>query len=230
MQFERAVQALSDAGVEFVIIGGLSATFHGSARVTYDLDICYFRTSANLRRLAAALAPFHPRSRGFPAGLPFVWDETTLRNGAIFTLQTDIGEIDLLAEVAGLGDFEAVKGQSITVEAFDRRVVILDLPGLIRRNAPQGGRKDLSTLSELESYLFSAENTRRALDDGQELMRQCRKSRSPNRGTVHHARAGREQSPAPLTELDLSRPASIPLQEDVQVRNLRYRSAVDFPI
>jgi len=38
MQFEKAVQTLCDAGVEFVIIGGLSAAFHGSAQVTYDLD------------------------------------------------------------------------------------------------------------------------------------------------------------------------------------------------
>jgi len=29
MQFERAVQTLSDGGVEFVLIGGVSATFHG---------------------------------------------------------------------------------------------------------------------------------------------------------------------------------------------------------
>ncbi len=48
--------------------------------------------SQNLRRLAAALAPFHPRPRGFPTGLPFIWDEGTLRNTSILTLQTDIGE------------------------------------------------------------------------------------------------------------------------------------------
>jgi hypothetical protein len=158
MQFERAVQALSDAAVDFVIIGGLSATFHGSAHVTYDLDICYSRTWANLRRLAAALAPFHPRPRGFPAGLPFVWDDITLRNGTIFTLQTDVGEIDLLAEVAGLGDFEAVKAHSITVEAFDRHVVVLDLPGLIRAKRAAGREKDLSALPELESLLESGDS------------------------------------------------------------------------
>jgi hypothetical protein len=158
MQFERAVQALSEAAVDFVIIGGLSATFHGSARVTYDLDICYSRNSANLRRLAAALAPFHPRPRGFPAGLLFVWDEITLRNGTIFTLQTDIGEIDLLAEVAGLGDFDAVKAHSITVEAFDRRVEVLDLPGLIQAKRAAGREKDLSALPELESLLESGDS------------------------------------------------------------------------
>lgn len=153
MQFEKAAQVLCDAGVDFVVIGGLSATFHGSARVTYDLDICYSRDSANLRRLAAALAPFHPRPRGFPVGLPFVWDEATLRNGTIFTLQTDIGEIDLLAEVAGLGAFDDVKKRSITVDAFDRQIVTLDLPGLIQAKRAAGRGKDLSALTELETLL-----------------------------------------------------------------------------
>jgi hypothetical protein len=153
MQFERAVQALCDASVEFVVIGGLSATFHGSARVTYDLDICYSRASANLRRLTEALAPFHPRPRGFPAGLPFVWDEGTLRNGTVFTLQTDIGEIDLLAEVTGLGAFDEVKLHSITVEAFERQVPTLDLTGLIQAKRAAGREKDLSALPELESLL-----------------------------------------------------------------------------
>ena len=153
MQFERAVQALCDASVEFVVIGGLSATFHGSARVTYDLDICYSHASANLRRLTEALAPFHPRPRGFPAGLPFVWDEGTLRNGTVFTLQTDIGEIDLLAEVTGLGAFDEVKLHSITVEAFERQVPTLDLTGLIQAKRAAGREKDLSALPELESLL-----------------------------------------------------------------------------
>ena len=153
MQFERAVQALCDASVEFVVIGGLSATFHGSARVTYDLDICYSRASANLRRLTEALAPFHPRPRGFPDGLPFVWDEGTLRNGTVFTLQTDIGEIDLLAEVTGLGAFDEVKLHSITVEAFERQVPTLDLTGLIQAKRAAGREKDLSALPELESLL-----------------------------------------------------------------------------
>lgn len=153
MQFEKAVQTLCDAAVDFIVIGGLSATFHGSARVTYDLDVCYSRASANLRRLAEALAPFHPRPRGFPAGLPFVWDERTLRNGTVFTLQTDLGAIDLLAEVAGLGSFDEVKEHSITVEAFGRQVVTLDLPGLIQAKRAAGREKDLSALPELESLL-----------------------------------------------------------------------------
>ncbi len=77
----------------------------------------------------------------------------TLRNSTVFTLQTDIGEIDLLAEVAGLGAFEDVKRHSIIVEAFDRRIATLDLRGLIRAKRAAGREKDLSALVELESLL-----------------------------------------------------------------------------
>jgi hypothetical protein len=157
VQFQRAVQVLCDAGVDFVIIGGVSATFHGSARVTYDLDICYSRASLNLKRLTAALTPFHPRPRGFSDELPFLWDEKTLRNGTVFTLRTDLGEIDLLAEVAGLGTYDDVKAGSIVVEAFDRRVATLDLPSLIRAKRAAGREKDLSDLAELESLLEAGE-------------------------------------------------------------------------
>lgn len=66
MNFVQAVQVLTDAGVEFAIIGGWPAIMHGSAHLTNDLDLCYSRTSANLERLARALAPYHPRPAGFP--------------------------------------------------------------------------------------------------------------------------------------------------------------------
>jgi hypothetical protein len=150
MQFETAVQALCDAGVDFVVIGGVAATLHGSAQVTYDLDICYSRAAANLHRLVQSFSPIPSRPRGIPVGLPFVWDEATLRNGAVFTLQTDIGEIDLLAEVTSLGTFDDVKQHSITVEAFERLIATLDLRALIRAKRATGRAKDLTILAELE--------------------------------------------------------------------------------
>ena len=120
-------------------ISSSSATVrHGSARVTYDLDICYSRAAINLRRLASALAPFHPRPRGFSDELPFIWDERTLRNGTVFTLRTDLGGIDLLAEVAGLGTYDEAKACAIVVEAFDRRVATLDFASLIRTKRAVG--------------------------------------------------------------------------------------------
>ncbi len=117
MNLEKAFHCLCDSGVDFVVIGGVAATLHGSAHVTFDLDICYSRAAANLKRLREALSPFHPRPRGFPPELPFVWDEATLRNSSVLTLQTDLGDIDLLAEVAGVGGYEEAKQGSQMVSA-----------------------------------------------------------------------------------------------------------------
>jgi predicted nucleotidyltransferase len=150
---DTAVRALVDADVEFVVIGGWSAIIHGSRFMTDDLDICYSRKPENLRRLAQALAPYHPRLRGLPEGLPFIWDELTLRNGTVFTLVTDLGDIDLLGEVSGLGSFEEVMACSYEVEAFGRRVRTLDLKSLIKAKRAAGRNKDLTVLPELESLL-----------------------------------------------------------------------------
>jgi hypothetical protein len=121
------------------------------------LDVCYSRSTANLSRLTAALAPFHPRPREFPPELPFVWDEATLRNATVPTLQTDLGELDLLAEVAGLGAFDAVKAHSVMVEAFGRKIATLDLPALIQAKRAAGRQKDLAALPELEVLLEAGE-------------------------------------------------------------------------
>jgi hypothetical protein len=155
----QAIQVLTDGGVEFAIIGGWSAIMHGSAHLTRDIDLCYSRTSMNLKRLASALAPFHPRPADFPEGLPFVWDEQTLRSATILTLDTDLGRVDLLAEVAGLGDWNEVRKCCMRLSAFGREVWTLDLPSLIRAKRAAGRPKDLLVLPELESLLDAANDS-----------------------------------------------------------------------
>jgi hypothetical protein len=157
MNLITAVQALVDSGVDFVVIGGWAAIIHGSSHMTEDLDICFSRRSANLRKLADAFAPFHPRLRDFPPELPFIWDDATLRNGTVFTLTTDVGVIDLLAEVAGVGDFDEVKAHSVQVYAFDTQVLALDLPSLIRSKRAVGRAKDVQMLPELEGLAEAEE-------------------------------------------------------------------------
>jgi len=82
--FEVLLNALMSSGVSFVIIGGVAATVHGSARLTSDLDIVYDRSAANLERLVRALLPLEPYLRGAPVGLPFTFDTETIRRGLNF--------------------------------------------------------------------------------------------------------------------------------------------------
>jgi len=157
MSYEGLIQKLIDSGVEFIIIGGWSAILHGSSYMTLDLDLCYSRNSANLKRLAAVLAPYHPRLRDLPPDLPFVWDDVTLRNGSVFTLTTDIGEIDLLAEVGGVGDYSQAMTKSVRKRSWGRDVWTLDLPALIESKRAAGRAKDLWIIPELEALLEAQE-------------------------------------------------------------------------
>ncbi len=145
-----AIKAFAENQVAFVVIGGMAMRGHGSSYLTQDLDICYSRERENLKKLAAALAPFNPRPRGFAADLPFIWDEQTLRNGANFTLETSIGDIDLLAEVSGLGTFSEVRDESITISLYGYQVKVLSIEGLIKAKRAAGRVKDLNALPELE--------------------------------------------------------------------------------
>jgi hypothetical protein len=60
------LSALMAADVDFVVIGGIAAIFHGSARSTYDVDIAYERSSTNIERLTRALQPLSPYLRVRP--------------------------------------------------------------------------------------------------------------------------------------------------------------------
>lgn len=105
----------------------------------------------NLKRLAAALTPHHPSPRDFPADLPFVWDEQTLRQGTNFTLSTDLGNIDLLGEVAGAGGYEQGREQSVVMSLFGMKCLVLSLDALIASKRAAGRTKDLLVLPELEA-------------------------------------------------------------------------------
>ena len=155
--FEKLLRLLSEAGVEFIVIGGVAATAHGSARLTQDLDLVYSRSKENLRRLADSLAPHKPYLRGAPPGLPFHWDESTLSRGLNFTLTLDLGDIDLFGEIVGGGSYENLLSHALPIALFGLSCQCLDLDSLIHVKRAAGRPKDLEALAELEALREEAE-------------------------------------------------------------------------
>ena len=145
----KVAQLLSSAGVEFVIVGGIAIRSHGGNYITEDLDICYSRTAENLKRLADVLTPLNPRPRGFDEKLPFIFDWTTLRHGTNFTFRTDMGDVDLIGEVVGIGNYDDLAKQSITVDLDGFPTLILSIPGLIVAKETSGRPKDKAGLQVL---------------------------------------------------------------------------------
>ncbi|MGE0445608.1 MAG: hypothetical protein AB7P99_10305 [Vicinamibacterales bacterium] len=144
------MQVLVASHVDFILVGGVAAAAHGSARATYDVDVLYARDSANIKRIVAALAPLQPYLRGAPAGLPFSWNTATLTAGLNFTLTTTIGDIDLLGEMTYGGSYEKFLPGSEIIEVFDIRCRCLSLDQLIAAKRAAGRRKDKDAIAELE--------------------------------------------------------------------------------
>jgi hypothetical protein len=153
VDYSRFFSVLCGGGVEFILVGGTAANVHGSARLTQDVDVVYRRTRENMSRLSAALGPFHPYLRGAPPGLPFRWDEETIRRGLNFILVTDLGPIDALGEIAGGGGYDALLPHTVEIEAFGQRMRCLDLRKLIEVKRAAGRPKDLEAIAELEALL-----------------------------------------------------------------------------
>ncbi len=149
--FERLIGLLVESGVDFILVGGVAATVHGSTRLTLDIDVVYARNAANLDRLVAALEPFEPYPRGAPAGLPFHWDRRTLDRGLNFTLTTTLGDIDLLGEIIGGGAFDDLAADAIQIELLGQRCLCLSLDRLIDVKRAAGRPKDYESLAELEA-------------------------------------------------------------------------------
>jgi hypothetical protein len=152
-QFDEIIPALSRTSVEFIIVGGVAARAHGSARLTDDIDISYRRTSANIGRLVDALSPFEPYLRGAPRGLPFKWDVETIQQGLNFTLITTLGSIDLLGEVTGGGRYEDLLSHTVVQEFYGCECRCLDLPTLIKVKRAAGRPKDFEAIAELEAIV-----------------------------------------------------------------------------
>ena len=147
----RLLKVLCDAQVRFVIIGGAAAAAQGATYPTYDLGVCYDRGRNNIERLANALKPFHPRLRGVPDDLPFTFDSATIARGMNFTRTTDLGDIDLFGEVAGIGGYKDVNSLSITLIIFGVECAVLSLNGLILSKRATARPKDLLVLPEIEA-------------------------------------------------------------------------------
>jgi hypothetical protein len=145
-------------GVNFVLIGGMAGIARGSSYPSYDLDVAYARDKANMGRLVAALKEIGVRLRGVPADLPFQLDERTIENGANFTFVTPYGDLDVLADVAGVRSYDELSEAAEEKELFGFPVRVASLDHLIAMKRAANRPKDQNMVEE---YVVMADKVRR---------------------------------------------------------------------
>ena len=158
-EFRQLLGPLIAQGVDFVLIGGQAGVSHGSTYPSFDLDVVYARSPDNITRLIAALKEIGVRLRGAPADLPFLLEVRTIENGANFTFETPYGDLDVLADAAGMRSYEDLKSASVEREVFGHLVRVASLDHLIAMKKAAGRTKDKLMVEE---YIVIADRRRAA--------------------------------------------------------------------
>jgi len=146
---------LVQAQVEFVLIGGFAAVAHGVTLVTRALDICCRFSEANLKRIQEAFADLRPTHRLRP-DLPLPLTPEPCAGLKHRYLKTDLGIVDCLGEVLGVGDFESVLKQSMELELPFGTCRILSLEATICAKEAMNREHDRIAVRQLREPQTSA--------------------------------------------------------------------------
>ncbi len=149
-QLSQILERLNREQVEYVLVGGLAGVFHGVPLVTRDVDICMPFTEQNLVRLEKALAGLNPVHRQTPQRLPFSVAGDFPRGLKNVYLRTDLGVLDCLGEIKGVGSFAEVNRQSVVVDLPIGPCRILSLSALIQAKSAMDRTQDKLSLIHLQ--------------------------------------------------------------------------------
>ena len=140
--FTDMLSALSEAGVEFLIVGAHALAAHGVPRATGDLDIWIRPTPDNAARALRALVAF-----GAPlAGLTV---EDLTRPDTVFQIGLPPARIDILSGITGVRFAEAWD-RRVAVRLAEGDVAVLSKEDFIANKIAVGRPKDLADMALLD--------------------------------------------------------------------------------
>ncbi len=145
------LRILTANDVEHVVVGGVAGVLHGSRLVTEGLGLCAPLSTPNLTRLLAALGDSNPRFRMTPDRRVLPSDPSALAGYRNLYLITDLGQIDILSEITGVGDYAEVSKHTVSVDLGGFTCRILDLDTLIVAKSVLKSQKDLQAVLELKA-------------------------------------------------------------------------------
>lgn len=147
---DEILVAVSDHGVDFVVIGGIAVQAHGYIRATNDVDIVVEPRTLNLSRLSEALAALESELR--TPGTLELTDPHQLRQAPLIPVMTRAGPLDVVnvEHVAGgPRSYEALRDAALRVDLRGCEIAVAALPDLIRMKRAAGREQDLMDIEAL---------------------------------------------------------------------------------
>ncbi len=147
--FEDALDlldAFSERGVEYLVVGAHALAVHGIPRATADFDVFVNATPENATRVVGALGAF-----GAPLSSHGI-DETDFSTpGTVYQLGLPPRRIDVLTRISGVS-FSRAWAAHLEVMFGGRTVPVLGREALIENKRASGRAKDLLDVEALEAW------------------------------------------------------------------------------
>ena len=142
--FAAALRDLNDAGVQYVVVGGLAVIRHGAVRATKDVDAAVAMDAENLARLAALVDRWRPTN---PDGTPLRTRD--LRPGGALAMRTQHCLIDILSDDLLPASFADVRARSDIKRIDGVEAPICSLADLVAMKRATGRGTDELDLERL---------------------------------------------------------------------------------
>lgn len=164
MDFELILDALTEGGVRFVVVGGVAVVLHGLPRFTADLDLVVALDRENALGAIGVLETLGYKPRA-PVRAEDFADPSLRENWArekgmtVFTLWSSklpATEIDIFVQEPI--PFDELSARAVRVMVGRHEVGIASAADLIRMKTEAGRPQDLNDVAELERILAMRED------------------------------------------------------------------------
>ena len=135
--------ALTDAGVEFMLVGGFAVSLHGYPRTTFNIDFWVRPTPQNALRVMSALRTF-----GVP--LSGVSESDFDHPDMVFQIGVAPRRIDLLTRIDGVS-YEEAAPHAVVQVVNGIRLNVIGVDDLIRNKRASGRAKDVADADALDA-------------------------------------------------------------------------------
>ncbi len=138
------VRAMSECGLEAILVGNAAAALQGAPVTTLDFDFMFRKTPTNLRKLKALagllsgtiLTPYYPASQLY---------RLVVEDRGI--------QLDFMPVLHGIKSYESLRSRAVRETFGGHPILVADLRDVIRSKKALGRPRDLAVLEILERTL-----------------------------------------------------------------------------
>jgi predicted nucleotidyltransferase len=159
LDYRNLFKGMNEAGIDYMLVGGVAVNFYGIPRMTYDLDLMIALNPENILKLLARLNDwgYKPRAPVNPNDLA---DE---KKRAIWIRDKNMKAFSFYHEKEAIGEIDVLIVLPMPYEKFRERAKVFDLEGtsvpvvsvqdLIDLKRRAGRQQDVSDVEHLKAVL-----------------------------------------------------------------------------